>query len=231
MSLPANAPAGASPSIRVMLVDDHKTMLWGLEKLIEGAPEMCLVGSAGDADAALAMAAALRPHVIVLDLDLGGSCSTDILPRLLADGSARALVLSGTRSQELLGKAVRAGARGALGKEAPAELLLQVIRKVHQGELWLEQTLLGSLLGELLAPKAPPPRNPEDGRIASLTAKERKIVGMIVDGNGALNKDLAQRAFIAEHTLRNHLSSIYHKLGVSNRLELYVYATRHKICA
>lgn len=166
----------------------------------------------------------------MLDLDLGGSCSTDILPQLLADGGTRALVLSGTRSQELLGKAVRAGARGALGKEAPAELLLHVIRKVHQGELWLEQTLLGSLLGELLAPKAPPPRNPEAERIASLTAKERKIVGMIVDGNGALNKDLAQRAFIAEHTLRNHLSSIYHKLGVSNRLELYVYATRHKIC-
>ncbi|PMQ07611.1 response regulator transcription factor [Janthinobacterium sp. AD80] len=230
MSPHGNLPSGAGTAIRVMLVDDHKTMLWGLEKLIEGTPEMCLVGSAGDADAALAMAAAMRPHVIVLDLDLGGSCSTDILPRLLADGATRALVLSGTRSQELLGKAVRAGARGALGKEAPAELLLQVIRKVHQGELWLEQTLLGSLLGELLAPKAPPPRNPEDARIASLTAKERKIVGMIIDGNGALNKDLAQRAFIAEHTLRNHLSSIYHKLGVSNRLELYVYATRHKIC-
>ena len=230
MSPHGNLPPGAGTAIRVMLVDDHKTMLWGLEKLIEGTPEMCLVGSAGDADAALAMAAAMRPHVIVLDLDLGGSCSTDILPQLLADGATRALVLSGTRSQELLGKAVRAGARGALGKEAPAELLLQVIRKVHQGELWLEQTLLGSLLGELLAHKATPPRNPEAERIASLTAKERKIVGMIVDGNGALNKDLAQRAFIAEHTLRNHLSSIYHKLGVSNRLELYVYATRHKIC-
>jgi two-component system nitrate/nitrite response regulator NarL len=224
----ASVPAYAGQEIRVMLVDDHKTMLWGLEKLIEGTPEMSLVGSAGDAETALAMAASQQPHVIVLDLDLGGSCSTDILPQLLAGGGTRALVLSGTRSQELLGKAVRAGARGALGKEAPAELLLHVIRKVHQGELWLEQTLLGSLLGELLAPKTPP-RNPEDERIASLTAKERKIVGMIVDGNGALNKDLAQRAFIAEHTLRNHLSSIYHKLGVSNRLELYVYATRHKI--
>ena len=230
MSAHASPTPGTGASIRVMLVDDHRTMLWGLEKLIEGTPEMYLVGSAGDAEAALAMAAATRPHVIVLDLDLGGACSIDILPQLLADGGARALVLSGTRSQELLGKAVRAGARGVLGKEAPAELLLQVIRKVHQGELWLAQSLLDSLLGELLAPKVRPPRNPEEARIDSLTAKERKIVGMIMDGNGALNKDLAQRAFIAEHTLRNHLSSIYHKLGVSNRLELYVYATRNKIC-
>ena len=97
-----------------------------------------------------------------------------------------------------------------------------------------EAAVARALNGE--ADPAPQPSDAQDAeledmaaRIASLTAKERKIVGMIVDGNGALNKDLAQRAFIAEHTLRNHLSSIYHKLGVGNRLELYVYATRHKL--
>ncbi|MDC8758018.1 response regulator [Janthinobacterium fluminis] len=214
-------------AIRVMLVDDHKTMLWGLEKLIDGEyPRMNVVGTAGDGDTALALVDMLVPDIIVLDLDLGGRSSIDILPALLANGVSRIVVLSGTRDQDLLGVAVRGGARGVLGKDASAELVLHAIKKVHQGELWLDQAVLGTVLGELMCAKAPP-ADPESLRIATLTAKERKIVGMIAMGSGALNKAIAQRALIAENTLRNHLTSIYQKLGVSNRLELYVYATRH----
>ena len=72
-----------------------------------------------------------------------------------------------------------------------------------------------------------PAPDPEEKRIARLTVKERKIIAMMLEGNGALNKAIARRAFISEQTLRNHLTSIYSKLGVTNRLELYVYATRH----
>ena len=77
-----------------------------------------------------------------------------------------------------------------------------------------------------MAPAAPKV-DPEAGRIGSLTARERDVVKLIVQGNGALNKDLAERAFISERTLRNHLTTIYQKLDVANRLELYVYATKH----
>ncbi len=216
-------------AIRVMLVDDHKTMLWGLEKLIDGEyPRMSVVGTAGDADAALALVDLLAPDIIVLDLDLDGASSIGILPALLGNGVSRVVVLSGTRDRELLGQAVRGGARGVLGKDASAELVLHAIKKVHQGELWMDQAVLGTVLGELLCAKAPP-RDPETARIASLTVKERKIVGMIAMGSGALNKAIAQRAFIAENTLRNHLTSIYQKLGVGNRLELYVYAVKHEL--
>ena len=72
-------------------------------------------------------------------------------------------------------------------------------------------------------------QNPEQARQATLTQREKKIIQIILAGHGAGNKILATRLFISEHTLRNHLSSIYHKLGVSNRLELYVYATRHRL--
>lgn len=218
----------AAPTIRIMLVDDHKTMLWGLEKLIEGErPQMAIVGSAADGPAAVALAEQLRPDVIVLDLDLDGHSSLDILPALLGNGVSRVMILSGNRDQQLLANAVRGGARGVVGKESPADVVLNAIRSVHRGELWLDQGLMGTLLGALTSPAPAPVRHPEAAKLATLTAKERKIIALVVDGNGASNKELAQRAFVAEHTMRNYLTSIYQKLGVANRLELYVYASRH----
>ncbi|TFW27717.1 response regulator transcription factor [Duganella callida] len=208
-----------------MLVDDHKTMLWGLEKLIEGAgAEMQLVGTAHNNDTALQQAALLKPDVIVLDLDLEGRSSIEILPQLLAAGGARVIILSGNRDQGLLTQAVRLGARGVVGKEAPAEVVLNGIRSVHRGEMCLDPSLTSALLGQLSAPAK---ADPEAARIATLTPKERKIVAVVVEGNGAPNKELASKLFIAEPTLRNNLTTIYQKLGVANRLELYVYATRH----
>lgn len=219
--------------IRVMLVDDHKTMLWGLEKLLEGAqPAMQVIASASTIGSALALAENLQPDIVVLDVDLDGVCSVDFVPALVANGVTRAVMFSGTRDQEVLGRAVRSGARGVIGKEAAGEQVIDTIARVHRGELCLDQALLGSLLGALIKP-APvqAAHDPEAARIALLTLKERKIVAMMVEGNGALNKTIAQRAFISEQTLRNHLTSIYSKLDVANRLELYVYAVRNGLAA
>lgn len=219
----------AEKTIRVMLIDDHKTMLWGLEKLIEGeSAKMEVVGTASNCDEALAKIGQLTPDVILLDLDLGGKCSIDILPALLENGVSRALILTGTREQATLDQAVLHGARGVMRKDASAEQVLKAIEKVHQGELWLDHEILGRVFGEFMHPAAARKPDPEAEKNATLTAKERKIVDTIVDGDGALNKALAQRLFISEHTLRNHLTSIYQKLGVSNRLELYVYAVKHQ---
>ncbi|KQQ96242.1 response regulator transcription factor [Massilia sp. Leaf139] len=214
-------------TIRILLVDDHKTMLWGLERLIQAeAPAFTLAGSAGDAAEATALCTALRPDIVLLDLDLKGSSSLAILPALLANEGTRVVIFSANRDQATLTEAVKLGARGVVGKEAPTEDVLAAVRKVHNGELWIEQSLMQALLGQLTAP---PPANPESQRIASLTAREREVIGMIVAGKGALNKELAERAFISERTLRNHLSTIYQKLDVANRLELYVYATRNAL--
>ena len=213
-------------TIRILLVDDHKTMLWGLERLIqsEGA-SFTLVGSASDGAEAKALCAALHPDIVLLDLDLKGSSSIDFLPALVANGSTRVVILSANRDQCTLAAAVKAGARGVVSKEAPTDDVLLAVRKVHGGELWLDQSLMQALLGQLVAPA--PKADPEAERIGTLTARERDVIGMIVQGKGALNKELAERAFISERTLRNHLTTIYQKLDVANRLELYVYATRH----
>ncbi|MTV41332.1 response regulator [Duganella radicis] len=214
--------------IRIMLVDDHKTMLWGLEKLIEGGGgDLQLAGTAHNNDSALQQASVLKPDVIVLDLDLEGRSSIEILPQLLQQSGARVMILSGNRDQGLLTQAVRLGARGVVSKEAPADVVLNGIRSVHRGETVLDPTLMNALLGQLSAPA--PKADPEAARIATLTPKERKIVAVVVESNGAPNKELASKLFIAEPTLRNNLTTIYQKLGVANRLELYVYATKHSV--
>jgi two-component system nitrate/nitrite response regulator NarL len=215
--------------IRVMLIDDHKTMLWGLQRLIEGEQTgMEVVATANSCDEARAWLAKCTPDVVLLDLDLDGTCSLELLPELLANASTRVLVFTGSRDQALLDHAIRDGARGLLQKDAPAEIVLEAIEKVHEGDMWIEHAVMTRLLSELTRPLH---RKPDADMVkqATLTQREHKIIRAIVTGNGALNRSLAQSLFISEHTLRNHLVSIYKKLGVANRLELYVYAVKHHL--
>jgi DNA-binding NarL/FixJ family response regulator len=215
-------------AIRVLLIDDHPTMLWGLERLIDGeAPRMEMVGVARSCGDALAQASRLAPDVILLDVDLGGSSSLGIIPSLLTNGVSRVLILTGTADQDMLDQAVRSGARGILHKSAAPADVLKAIEKVYKGELWLDHAALDRMLGHFLNPGAAVKPDPDANRRASLTLKERKVIQAVVEGNGALNKAIAQRLFISEYTLRNHLTSIYQKLNVTNRLELYVYAVKH----
>lgn len=217
-------------TIRIMLVDDHQTMLWGLVKLIETEkPRMEVVGTAQTGPEALEKIAQLAPDVVLLDLDLAGSSALDLLPALQSNPQLRVLIFTGERDQEKLDLAVFRGARGIVRKDASAELLLKAIEKTAEGEIWLDRGTLGRVFSEFMAPKPADKPDPEAGKVASLTARERKIIHVIVQGNGALNKTLADRLFISDHTLRNHLTSIYQKLGVNNRLELYVYAVKHQL--
>ena len=216
--------------IRVMLVDDHQTMLWGLGKLIEGeSPRMVVVGTARNCEDACKLAGTLIPDVILLDLDLDGENSLHHIPVMLANGVSRVLILTAERQQSILEQAILHGARGVLRKITSAEQVLKAIEKVHQGELWIENEMLGRVLGQFMNPAKLKPADPEKAKIAQLTPKERKIIDTIIHESGASNKVIAQRLFISEHTLRNHLTSIYQKLDLSNRLELYVYAVKHAL--
>lgn len=224
--MPITSPA----PITVLLVDDHKTMLWGLERLVGSERSgMKVVATASNREEALAQAATHGPDIILLDIDLNGECSLDFLPALLVSGVSRALVFTGMRDQATLDRAILAGARGVLRKDAPPEVLLRAIEKVHQGEMWIGQDMMTRIFGELTRVRMPPGPDPHQEKLDSLTPKERKILDAIVAGNGKTNKALAESLFISEHTLRNHLVTIYKKLGVANRLELYVYVTRHQL--
>jgi len=217
--------------IRVFLIDDHRSILWGLERLIESSrPGMRVVGSATACSEALKTLESASPDVILLDLDLGQENGLDAIPRLIAASKAKILVLTGVRDASLHDRAVLAGARGVVAKEARAETILAAIAKVHGGEVWLDRAATGRLLVEVSRRSASRDApSPEQRKISQLTVREREIIAIAAGNAGATAKAIAERLNISEHTLRNHLTSIYEKLGVANRLELYAYAHQQKL--
>jgi DNA-binding NarL/FixJ family response regulator len=217
--------------IRVFLIDDHRSILWGLERLIEsGRPGTQVVGSATTCAEALSSLEDAAPDVILLDLDLGQENGLDAIPKLIAGSKAKILVLTGVRDVAVHDRAVLAGARGVVAKEARAETILAAIAKVHGGEVWLDRAATGRLLVEVSRRNASrEASNPEQRRISQLTVREREIIAIAAGNAGATAKAIAEKLNISEHTLRNHLTSIYEKLGVANRLELYAYAHQQKL--
>lgn len=219
-----------SPAIRVFLIDDHRSILWGLERLIEsGTPPMRVIGSAASCGEALPLLEKTPPDVILLDMDLGSESGLDAIPRLLSTCPAKILVLTGVRDVSLHDKAVLAGARGVVGKEAPAETILSAIARVHEGQLWLDRAATGRIFVEFSRKGTAQAADPEQLKIESLTERERQIVTVTANHAGATARTIAEQLHISEHTLRNHLTAIYDKLGVANRLELFAYAHKHRL--
>ena len=221
-----------SPSpnaIRILLVDDHQSFLWGMVKLIESdSPAMTVIGTAADISEALVVAQREQPDIILLDIDLNGVNSLDSMPLLREVTSAVVLILTGMRDPETHDRAVLSGARGVVQKEESPEIILKAIRKVYEGEIWLGRAATGRIISKLLD-HSNNPVSPEATKIASLTLREREIIDVIIKQGRSTNKQIAGHLNMSEHTLRNHLSSIYSKVDVANRLELAMYAVKHRI--
>ena len=224
-----NTAANVEPPIRVMIVDDHKSILWGLERLVESAsPRMTVVGTADSRAAMLAMVPTAKPDVILLDLDLNGESATESLPDLLRLTEGKVLILTGGRDSAVQQEAIVKGARGVIGKDENAEVLLHAIERVHAGEVWINRVMMGRILQSMSGNSgARGTADPESVKIASLTPREREIIQAIVGSHGGKSLEIADALHISEHTLRNHLTLIYEKLGVRNRLDLFAYAIKH----
>lgn len=222
MSEPESGP------IRVFLIDDHRSILWGLERLIEsGTPGMQVVGSASSCADALKLVENAAPNVILLDIDLGSENGVAEIPKLIAKSPAKILVLTGLRDESTHDRAVLAGACGVVQKEASAETIISAIQKVHDGQLWLDRNATRRVFFEFSRENSAKSIDPERAKISALTNREREIVAIAANNAGANAKMIAQNLYISEHTLRNHLTSIYAKLDVANRLELFAYAHKH----
>jgi len=209
--------------ITVLIVDDHAVVRAGLRMLIDQDPGMKVTGVAGNRAEALDAAASTQPDVIILDIVLGDEDGLSFLPELRQVArNARVLVLTGLRSSESQRQAMRAGAMGVVLKDHAAEVLIKAIEKVHSGEVWLDRLMMGRVLQEISEEKQ---SNPDREKIDTLTERERQVVGLV--GEGLKNKQIAARLFISETTVTHHLSSVFSKLEVSDRLELVVYAFRH----
>lgn len=203
---------------------------WGLARLVEtGAPRLALVGQSADVVSCLRSLQQAQPDVVVIDVDL--SDATDAIGTLHQHTRARVLALSGSRDEALLDAAILAGARGVIGKHEPPEGLCKAIEKVHAGEIWLDRHATGRVFLALARKSAAREPHPEQIRIDSLTRRERQTVVALAREPAASGKQVAEKLHISEHTLRNHLTAIYSKLGVNNRVDLYAFVQRHGLAA
>jgi two-component system, NarL family, nitrate/nitrite response regulator NarL len=220
--------------IRVLLIDDHAVVRSGLRMLVESRSGLKVAGEAANRAEALAIAKQEQPDVILLDLDMNNDNGLNFLPQLLAAaGRARVLILTGVRDPDAYNQAIRLGASGLLLKEKAPDVLLKAIEKVHAGEIWFDRSTIGSVLTEMSRSGGNRSRggqkemtdDPEEAKIATLTEREREVSALI--GEGLKNKQIASRLFISETTVRHHLTSVFDKLGVSDRLELIIYTYKH----
>ena len=216
--------------IKIMLIDDHRSVLWGLEKLIESEkPKMEVVGTATNSTEAFELLRKISPDVILIDLDLNGESGVNVIPTLIKVSTAKILVLTGTRELALHDAAMIAGARGVVEKGDTAETILKAISLVYQGEIWIDRLATSRIFNELSRKKSELNNDPEQQKIATLTRKERLTAAEVGNDAGASTKVIAERLCISENTLRNHLTAVYSKLAVTSRLELFVYANKHGI--
>jgi len=215
-----------APQIRLLLVDGHAVVRAGLRMVLECHPGMTIVGEAGTCAEAVEVAMRARPGIILLDLDLGGDSALAILPDLLAAcEGVRVLVLTGVRDADLHQRSLRGGAMGVVLKDKAADVVIKAIQCVHAGEAWVDRATMGRVLVDLSRPVRPP--DDKAAKVATLTGRERQVIALIAEG--LKNKQIAERLFISDTTVRHHLTVIFSKLGVSDRLELLILAYRLRL--
>ena len=218
-------PQSAIQAIRVLVVAEP-IVAWGLERLVQsGHPRLEVAGTYDRASGCLEELPCTTADVVLVDLD--GIEGTDGLAELFARSGIKILAISGSHDAALHDSAVLSGARGVVEKRSAPALLLKAIEKVHDGELWVDRAATSRIFMELARQKAAKGKDPEQQRIATLTKRERHSIAAVASDANAPGKVIAARLNISEHTLRNHLTSVYSKLGVPNRLALYAYAHRH----
>ncbi len=212
-------------TVRIVIADDHPIFREGLRRLLEAEPGLVVVGQAGDGDEALKLVSQLKPDVLLLDLAMPRMGGLDVL-RELNDmrSTTRAVLLTAAVEREEAVQALASGAFGVVLKESATQLLYKCVRAVANGDYWIGQDRVADILKTVAEERRKPQ---ETAPVNMLTKRELQLVGAIV--NGASNKDIAQDLNLSEQTVKNHLSNIFDKVGVSNRLELALYALHHRL--
>ncbi|MBX9895719.1 MAG: response regulator [Nitrosomonas sp.] len=215
--------------IRVLIVDDQQIVLWGLEKLINAEkPKMEVIGVATSIVDAKKIAIEKQPDVIVLNIFLNNIDCVSHIPEFANNGKTRVVVFTETQDKEIIDRAILNGARGVLHRRESMQTILRAIEKIHEGELWLDRITTGRILLQNSRIRGKIPSDSSSEKITMLTRKECMILRAFSDGTGGeQNKQIAAKLCMSEHTLRNHLTSIFSKLGIKNRFSLFAYAKQH----
>jgi DNA-binding NarL/FixJ family response regulator len=209
------------PCVRIVIADDHPIFRSGLRKLLESEPGLAIVGEASNGTDAVQLVEQHAPDLLLLDLAMPGLSGLEVLAAIHGSHT-RVIVLTAEIRQSALVKALQLGIRGIVLKESATQQLIHSIRRVMDGH-----TVIGEgAVEDLVRAIRQPPRGQRDGRYG-LTSRERDIIGAI--GAGRSNKDIAAQFGISVQTVKHHLTSIFDKTGVSSRLELALFAGRHRL--
>jgi DNA-binding NarL/FixJ family response regulator len=209
-----------SATINVLVVDDHVATRAGLKAILAGELDIAVVGEAGTAEAAVAMAARRRPDVVIMDLRLGTSMAGFDATRevLSADPSIGVLLFTAFGERQLLAHGLECGARGFVVKDATPDEVVRAVRIVGQGGAYVDPSLSGDLL-----------RGPGVGQLAGLSNREREILSMLADG--VANKEIAARLFLSPETVRTHVRNAMRKLEADTRTQAVALAIRERLIA
>jgi two-component system nitrate/nitrite response regulator NarL len=214
-----------SRPVRLVIADDHPIFREGLRRLLQSEPGYEIIGEAADALTAVTLVRTHQPDVLLLDLVMpNGGGLTTLRELAISPPPTRVIVLTAAIERSEIVTAVQLGVRGIITKESTTALLFKCMQRVLAGEYWLGREAVADLVQALMTSgqhETPPPGPPP------LTPRELEIIAAVVDG--ASNREVADQFGLSPQTVKNHLSSIFDKLGVSNRLELAMYATTHRL--
>ena len=211
-----DVPHSTNAPTRLLIVDDHAVVRRGLRSVLDSCRDFSIVGEASTGEEALRLANGLRPDIVLLDLNLPGTHGLDVIPGLLAcEGHHPAVVvLTVHADDDIVLKAVTAGASGYVLKHASAEELVQAIRRVAAGGHYFDDIVMKTLLR----------RTREEPEPRILTDHELRVLQLVADG--ATNKDIAAQLYLSADTVKSHLETIFRKLGVSHRAHAVAVAMR-----
>jgi two-component system, NarL family, nitrate/nitrite response regulator NarL len=212
-------------NIRIFIFDPYATIRFGLRLIIENDPALIVVGEAGDSNAALELVSSLKPDIVLLKLNPAGNPGLEVIPLLFeAWRHTRIILMTTTDDYQMCLKAIQKGVIGIVSKLQPPEAMIKAIKKVFEGQVWIERSMMANILNTLSLPHRSSTIDPETEHINQLSDRERQVIQLI--GLGLKNKQIAAQLYVSEVTVRHHLTSIFNKLGVSDRLELLVFAHR-----
>ncbi|HXA75834.1 MAG TPA: response regulator transcription factor [Candidatus Acidoferrales bacterium] len=214
----------AKQAIRILVADDHAIFRDGLRKLLEVADDVQIVGEASNGVECVKLLTKLKPDILLLDLRMPEKDGLGVLEEVNFDSlPTRVIVLTAAEDDRDVVRAMRLGARGVVLKQSASDLLLKSIRKVADGEIWLDNRMTAEVIDAFK-------KSSESGQRREkplLSDREKEIVQLVAQG--FRNREIGEKLFISEQTVKNHLHNIFDKLGVSDRLELALYAIHHRL--
>jgi len=211
--------------IRVLLTDDHTLFRQGVRTLLSAEPDLEVVGEAGAAAEAVALARQLRPDVVLMDIGMAGMSSFEATRQIRKERpDTKVVFLSMYDDEDYLAESVEIGASGYILKESPAEQLVTAIREVHRGGNYLSARLLTRLVDGFREQGRSPARSP---RLGTLTKREREVTKLLAEGKSV--KEVAANFDLSVKTVEAHKFNLMRKLNIHNKAQLVQYAIQKKI--